>query len=643
MKIYLWLLMFFCFAVAEAQITTQDISTEVNEVTVFIKDAQVTRKKNIAINSGKSILKFIGLSPFIKENSINIKTNEKVRVISISNQKNYLSKNETKTEIDNLISQINSIDKKIESHNIQLQIIRSEIDFLNENRKINGQQVVTSLEQLKQTASYYGVQLKNFRKEETKLKVLNANLINDKQLLKQQLKTLSSTKNYPTTEILVKIDSKTNTTLPVELSYIVENCGWYPSYDIRAKSINDPIEIVYKANVKQDSKVDWTNVKLTLSSANPNTSGVAPELIPYYMDFYSKPHTYKELEGNEISGTVYDGETGDPLPFTDVYIKGTTIGTTTDFDGKYSLLLPHKDVELVFSFVGYEVKTIKPLNTLLNVNLEPASSSLQEVVIVASNNNIDEFDDDFSGYRNVVTAIGSQELSKKGVSNAAKAKTQYKKSKISNLNLGKTDYQPTSVQFAIEKPYSISSDNKVYNVDMVSYLLPASYQYKTVPKINTNAYLIASISDWEKYSLLDGEANIFFENTYVGKTILNLAEAEEQLEISLGVDKNITITREKIKELTSKKLLGSKREESITWKISIKNNKNSSIDIEIFDQIPVATTEDIKVELIEKSKAKFYQDTGELKWILKINPLYNTECNFQYLVKYPKNRKVFIE
>ena len=117
----------------------------------------------------------------------------------------------------------------------------------------------------------------------------------------------------------------------------------------------------------------------------------------------------------------------------------------------------------------------------------------------------------------------------------------------------------TTVDFEIKTPYTVLSDNKSYAVDMVAYELPASYQYYCVPKVQKDAFLIANIVDWEKYSLLEGEANIFFEDSYVGKTLLNLSAATDTLSISLGKDKNVSVNREKVKDYTTKQFIGSKK------------------------------------------------------------------------------------
>ena len=199
------------------------------------------------------------------------------------------------------------------------------------------------------------------------------------------------------------------------------------------------------------------------------------------------------------------------------------------------------------------------------------------------------------------------------------------------------------VSFEIKKPYTIKSDNESYAVDMESYELPAFQQYYAVPKINNNAYLIANISDWEKYNLLEGEANVFFEETYVGKTLLDIRYATDTLEISLGRDKQVSVKREKLKDFTTKQFIGSKKEETRAYKTVIKNNKKQAINMIVLDQIPVSQLEEIEVKLLESSKGKLDKDTGELKWKFILSPAELKEFELQYSVKYPKNKSFIIE
>lgn len=83
-----------------------------------------------------------------------------------------------------------------------------------------------------------------------------------------------------------------------------------------------------------------------------------------------------------VSGTVTDSK-DNPLPGVSIVVKGTTKGTTTDVDGRYSLLLNDADVTLVFSFIGYTSQEVA-LNgrSLIDVILEQSLQTLDEVVVV---------------------------------------------------------------------------------------------------------------------------------------------------------------------------------------------------------------------------------------------------------------------
>jgi uncharacterized protein (TIGR02231 family) len=201
----------------------------------------------------------------------------------------------------------------------------------------------------------------------------------------------------------------------------------------------------------------------------------------------------------------------------------------------------------------------------------------------------------------------------------------------------------TSVDFAIDQPYTVISNNQSFSVDMVRYDLPAEYQYYSVPKIQNEAFLLANITNWQQYHLLEGEANIFFENTFVGKTILDARYASDTLEISLGIDKNVQVKREKTSDYSSKKFVGTKKEELREYRISVRNNKADKIKMLVLDQVPVSRIDEIKVELLEKSKAKINDKSGKISWSLELDPSEEINLDLKYSVKYPKNRNLVIE
>ncbi len=83
----------------------------------------------------------------------------------------------------------------------------------------------------------------------------------------------------------------------------------------------------------------------------------------------------------KVSGTVTDGEGGEPLPGVNVVIKGTAIGTTTDFDGLYEINADLGDI-LQFSYLGFKTKEVTINGEQLDVVLQEDSELLEEVVVI---------------------------------------------------------------------------------------------------------------------------------------------------------------------------------------------------------------------------------------------------------------------
>ena len=201
----------------------------------------------------------------------------------------------------------------------------------------------------------------------------------------------------------------------------------------------------------------------------------------------------------------------------------------------------------------------------------------------------------------------------------------------------------TSMEFQIAEPYDIPANGQTYQVQIQKYSTPASYEYYVAPKLDKNAFLTANLTDWEQYDLLNGQANLFFEGTYLGKSTLNVQNVRDTLTISLGRDKNIIVSRKKQKDYTDKQFIGNKKTETVGWEIQLRNKKRQAINITVEDQYPVSTTDEIEVKLESRSGAKVDETTGKLTWKLKLNPNENKGLDFRYSVKYPKRQTLLLE
>lgn len=197
-----------------------------------------------------------------------------------------------------------------------------------------------------------------------------------------------------------------------------------------------------------------------------------------------------------------------------------------------------------------------------------------------------------------------------------------------------------AVEYNIETLQDVESDNKEHIVAIQEIEMPALYAYHTVPKLDMTAYLLARVTDWSKYNLLAGEANIFFDDNYVGKSYLNPNVSADTLLISLGRDEKINIKRVKLNDYSAKKLLSGNIKETKAFETTIKNNKNTSIEIELLDQFPISKNSQIEVTLEEANGATITEEYGKLVWKIKLQANESKKVKLIYTVKYPKDKQI---
>lgn len=627
-SLFLFLLLFSICLESRSQEQKEIIlKTNITEATVFIKGAQVSRKKSVDLLPGKTKIRFTSLSPYIDAKSIQMRVDNDVMVISVNHQTNYLDSLEMSIETKKIEKQFETLANRLAEERTNRDVIKDEINFLNENRKIGGTTNGVSLLSLKETTIYYSERMAALKKEDLDLAKKIQTLEREQTALLNEQQQLGTTKLTPIGEVVVEIESQKAVKANFELSYYVNNAGWYPTYDIRAVNINEPIELIYKANVVQNTKEDWKNIKLKVSSADPNLGNVAPVLKTYYLDYYIAAPRYTNQAGsNQATGIVREEGNNEPLIGVSVTIQGSTIGTITDIDGRFSLSLPQNGGMLEFSYLGFDKQAMLATNSFMNVYLKPDNQTLDEVVVVGY------------GTSNALEGqIAGLSFNKKDVK-----KSEIKIMAAAPLPTVQIENQ-TAVEFEIKIPYTIKSDNKNTVIEVDQYELPAAYEYYCIPKANKDVFLLANVIDWEKYNLLEGEANIFFENTYIGKTILDVRNVSDTLNISLGRDKNVMVSRDKVKEYNTKKFLGNKREDTRVWKISAKNNKRQAIALVILDQVPVSTTNEIEVNTENLSGGTLNNETGQVKWKLQLAPNDKKDIELFYKVKYPKDKILTVE
>ncbi|MDZ4667518.1 MAG: DUF4139 domain-containing protein [bacterium] len=202
-------------------------------------------------------------------------------------------------------------------------------------------------------------------------------------------------------------------------------------------------------------------------------------------------------------------------------------------------------------------------------------------------------------------------------------------------NLIRTEYE-------IKLKYEIDSDGKFHKVLIKEQNIPMNLAFAAVPKLSQDAFLMGRISGWEDLNLLPGTARIYFDGGYVGETYLNNQSTSDTLDINLGRDKSLVITRKKVKEKTKVRNFETERVETRTIELIVRNTKSSNVEINLEDQIPVVQgTNEIKVSLLNGDGAQLNEVTGLLKWNFKLASKETKKLSFTYEIRYPKTRQVY--
>lgn len=515
--------------------TEKPTDSKITEVTVFLNKAQVTREVKTRIEVGRTNLVLRGLTAQLDPTSIQVSGKGGFVILGINHQQNYLNEFNLPKGLRVLKDSVEILQRQLLLEQSQKEILTKEEQMLLSNQKIGGANQNITVAELKAMADFYRSRLGDIvaarMKQDEKIKKINERMGK----LNNQINEHHELYNRGTSEIVVSLSAEVATAVDLDVNYVVANAGWYPVYDLRAINTKSPVQLSYKANVFQSTGEEWKNVKLKLSTANPNQSGLKPELSSWFLDFYQ------------------------PVA------------------------------------MGY-------------------------------------FSDKKKAAR-AMAAAPAMEIAKMEADMAAPAAS-------SVADYVSTIQTSLNTEFDISLPYTVVSAAKATTVDIRNYEMKSDYVYSVAPKLDNDAFLLARATGWEEFSLLPGEANIFFEGTFVGKSFIDPNNIKDTLSISLGRDKRIVVKREKLKDLTSRNFVGSTKKESYSYEISVRNSKSESIKIVVEDQVPLSQNTQIDVSLQNAGGAKYNKTNGKLVWELDLKANETRKLSYQFEVKYPKDKQV---
>ena len=511
---------------------------KMKQATVYFTGAALTHTASANIPKGTSELVIKNVANTLSEETIRVLAPSNVTVLSAQFTNQYMEEYDTERyapSLKRVQDSLTLLDNQLKKCRNERHSKEKTVSFLDGNNALQGQQDGLILSDIPKVMDYYTAKRIELLNSIDEIKAKEEKLSAAITKLNAKLDTnVSKQEHLSNGKIILQLMSPMAQKADFQISYISTQATWYPFYELRGEKLAEPIHLLYKGQIAQNTGVDWKGIKLHLSSGNPNKSNQFPILKTWFVQL------------------------GHPRDFSNARME-------------------------------------------LRSNAAPLADLSRKKI--AKDEVVHMEESTMAHY----TALSENQL---------------------------------NISFDIDTPYDILSNGKVHSISLQELQLKATYKYYTAPRVDKEVYLVAAIEDYSKYNLLPGEANIVFEDLYVGKTYIDPNQTTETLNITMGNDKKISVKREKVVDKSQTKFISANKEQIFTYDIILRNNKKEPVNLVLKDQYPVSIEKSIEVELLESSHASVAEETHILTWEVSLKPNETKTFRISYKLKYPKDMTV---
>jgi uncharacterized protein (TIGR02231 family) len=571
------LLIYFLFAIPRllhAQVAQTEVAAPISEMKLHLDGAEVISRTSLALQPGRNHFLLPDLSSKIYPQTIQMACSDPaVKIISVTCKTNFLRKSKEDRRILALRDSVDLVKTKIAALNDERSALEEERELLHQNRAFKGSDKTLTVAELKSTADFF----------RTRMGDINVNVSRINRVLEEHHRQLFDLKLMlnelnaglqPTAEIHLVLEAPRTTRTDLEVHYVVSDAGWAAIYDLESGSLDAPtIQLKYRALAFNNTGIDWNNVKMTLSTADPLQTATQPSMQVWNLSDYSADQLTAISNLSVTNSNLYSN--------------------------------------------GLNANSIQNWN-MITKDVTSQQAEVQRILGEDWNASVDYETDLYRRY-------------------------QADRVNAPIANRAVFDVPDINVDFPIAEPYTIPSDKKPYSMDIDTFSLPVSYKYFAVPKLDKDAFLLAQILGWEDLNLVSGPVNIYQGRKYIGQSNLDIRNLSDTLSVSLGRDKDVVVTRLKVKGKTSNQLLGGTKKSTVAYNISVRNNHTQPIFIQINDQVPISNDKEVIVTVDDMAGAVFEEKIGGLSWDMNLQPAETKTVEFGFSIKYPKYKAVHIQ
>ena len=411
------------------------------------------------------------------------------------------------------------------------------------------------------------------------------------ELLQRKRNELRAGRSRSEREAVLFVSNPATGEAAIQLRYLVNDAGWLPQYNLRAEPAKSAVSIEYNAVIHQASGEDWTNVAMSLSTAQPTMEAGAPALEPMEVRLTSgRPSVLAEQEGLYSLGYVGD-------------------------EGDESAAKPKRPA---FRDLSDQFQQLERSRRQIARKGRFAQSTLNTM------------------------AAGRQMMELRADKDAVQ-KIQSAEKRIART-------EGVSVTYDLPGKLSMPSRSDQQLLTIASFGARAKFLHIATPLLTDYVYLQADITNNSKTIMLAGPASMYLDGGFVGKANIELVTIGEEFTAGFGVDSQVRIARE-FKDKKVDTLWGNRVEE-YDYRIAVDNYKNMPVKLQLLERIPYTEDENLEIENFKTNRplstdaeyVRSQSQKGILRWDLNLKSMTTgqkaTIVTYHYTMKYDNDMSI---
>jgi uncharacterized protein (TIGR02231 family) len=280
-----------------------DYESSINAVTLFERGAQIERRAQVRVNKGLSFIEIKGLSEHVDPSAIQAKITG-AKIVSVAYSMDDLEHEEKDVEKKRITEALSKIDYELKLLKNKREINEQELTLIQKNIDIKGKAVL-DVADLEDFLIFYRSNLPLIKGSLLAVEEKETQLKKKQTQLKQQLLNLKELKKRTSAKVALEVSSTKAFEASLVLNYYVPEAGWKPCYNLRASSLEAPIQMEFYAQVHQNTGVEWEKVALTIATGTPHFNGNAQRLSPWRIGFNQGYSSRYNLDNDEFKASPY--------------------------------------------------------------------------------------------------------------------------------------------------------------------------------------------------------------------------------------------------------------------------------------------------------------------------------------------------